>query len=475
MARFPSFCAKSGHSLLEVIIALGILALALTTLFPYLNSQLSQIQLAQGSFRASSYAEEGIEAARSIRDRAWDQLATGTHGLVLSNAQWSFQGTSDQNGDLVRSLTITDISENERQVSSRVTWNSSSTIPGSIRFTTVLANWRNIPPPLLRGDWRNPQTLGSVDLGPGNSATGLAVQSKIVYLSAEAADSKKPDFYIVDATNGNTPIIKGKLDTGPGLNDVVLRGSYALVANQDTNDQLQVIDVSSSTAPFLRTEVNLTGNNQPALSIYTTGTYAYVGTSLSASGPEFFVVDVSNPISPVIRGSLEIGASVNKISFYQNRVFLATSKDTAEMMVLDVTTSTSPMLSASYNATGTQDGLGIYVNNQDGRAYLTRGSGSQSNPEVYILSVTTPETPTLLGTKYLGTDVNAVLAADSLGFFATSNSNEEFKIYDVTNPANISYYSGLNFAQVGTDLALEDNVIYMSVRSNDALRIITSP
>mgnify|MGYP001573034546 FL=1 len=51
----------------------------------------------------------------------------------------------------------------------------------------------------VAGDWRFPRTLGQIDLGPGNSGTDLDAKSKYIYMTAEASDIKKPDFFIIDA------------------------------------------------------------------------------------------------------------------------------------------------------------------------------------------------------------------------------------------------------------------------------------
>ncbi|GAH25486.1 unnamed protein product, partial [marine sediment metagenome] len=46
--------------------------------------------------------------------------------------------------------------------------------------------------------------------------------------------------------------------------------------------------------------------------------------------------------------------------------------------------------------------------------------------------------------------------------------------WNISNPGNIELWSSFNFPQVATGIDYEDNVVYVSVRSNDALRIITS-
>jgi len=72
------------------------------------------------------------------------------------------------------------------------------------------------------------------------------------------------------------------------------------------------------------------------------------------------------------------------------------------------------------------------------------------------------------------TEVPEVLAQDYLVFLGTEDANKELKIYNIGNAANITFWSDLNFPQVVTGMAYERNTIYISVRSNDALKIITS-
>lgn len=468
---------QPAQSLLEVIIALAVTATIFTVSFLAISGQLIEISSGNASIQALAFAKEGLEASRLIRDQDWDTLTVGTHGLAQTNDGWGFQGTSDVHGEFTRTITITESTPNERLVTSEIRW-PARTQTKQVRLSTVITNWRNVTPLLLSGDWRNPQTLSSMDLGAGNEATALAVRSGIVYVTAQASSENKPDFFIIDATDPAVPIMRGNISTGAGLNAVALSGSYAYVANQDDGNNgasLQAININDPNAPALVTTLQL-GNDddRSALSIAISGSYAYVGTEQSSNGPELYVIEITDPMHPVVRGSAEIGAEVRRIAISENRLVLATSKDEAEFIVMNTTDPAQPVQSATYNVPGTNDALGLYLNPLDQRAYLTRRGGSASNPDISILDFTNPDAPTLLGSYVLNTDTNAVFAADALAFFVTSAANEEFKIYDATNPNLLTSYAGLNFPQVGIDLGFENNILYAAVRSNDALRIITS-
>ena len=69
----------------------------------------------QSALEAIYLAQEGLEASRSIRDIGWEYLATGTHGLLYDDSSWSFAGTHELIGKFTRTISVGDLSENERQ------------------------------------------------------------------------------------------------------------------------------------------------------------------------------------------------------------------------------------------------------------------------------------------------------------------------------------------------------------------------
>lgn len=469
------FCSRPGQSLVEVLIAIGILAMLATGILVPAGNQLLQTVASQGSSQAMSLAREGLAAARSIRNASWTSFATGTHGITSAGNTYGFSGTSDTASGFSRTVTVTDLSSSERRVDSAVTWTQPNRQPRTVTLSTVLTNYLNAVPPLLSGNWKNPQTLGTVDLGSGEQATGLVVRNKFVFMSSTASSAAKADFFIVDATTGTLPVIKSSLNTGPGLNDVAINGSFAYVANDDGTAQLQTINFSNTSTPALINSFRLGSNTQEALSVAVSGTLAFVGTEADSSAPEFYIVNVANPTSPTVMGSVEIGANLNNIFIKGNRAFLATSSSTKEFIVVNISNIASPTISASADLSGTAAANNVYVNSQDNHAFVVRDySGSANTPELVVLNVTNPDAPTSLGSLEFWNSILSIFAADTLAFLGSAVSNEEFQIYDVSNLANMTYYSGLNFPQLAQDMTFESNIIYVAVRSNDALRIITS-
>lgn len=458
---------NSGQSLLELLIGIAILGISLGSAAVVVFSNQSIFLDKRLAAKAAALASEGAEAARSIYHRDWTHLVNGPHGLIFTGGEWHFSGSQDVTENFTR---VIDISESEigiKEIVSRVSWQTDPSRPLKTELTIRLTNWRG-----LFGNWNNPRTLGSIDLGPGNQATDLKVKNKIVYMASTAASGAKPDFFIIDATDGTQPFIVSSLHTGPGVNAVALSGSYAFVANKSDFSQLQVINVTDIASPFLAASYRLPNISDQALSIFIVGNYAYLGTDDDAIGQEFHIVDINNPANPVSIGSLEVGFDVNSIYVKDNYAYLGID-NALEFWVVDVSDPVNPVKVSQYDAAGTSGGKALDL--AGSRLYAGRllDSGA-NNHEFHILDYANPLNLVRLGSIDFSSTINDLIVKDYLAFFATSDSNNEFKVYNISDPNNIIFVSAFNFPQIATGIDYENNLVYVSVRSNDALRIITS-
>ena len=458
------FKSEIGQSLLELLIAISVLSITLGAALIVIFGNQSLFVDKKLAARALFLSSEGLETVKSIWQRSWDELTLGQHGLVFSAGEWQFSGTEDASDVFTRTINITSPETNVKDITSTVNWQIDPQRPLSVQLTLRLTNWNG-----LFGDWQNPQTLGTVDLGPGNQGTDIKVRNRIVYMSAEASAAAKPDFFIIDAVNGTNPSIAGSLNTGPSLNAVHVLGNYAYVANRDGIDQLQIINITNISSPSLTTSFTLPGTGEEALSIFVLGNYAYVGAKLS-TGAEFHIVNVSNPNSPSVVGSFEVGASVNSIFVRDDKAYLATASDVGELVILDVLNPAAPTLIAQFDAPGTANAKSLHL--VTNKLYLGRVSSADN--EMLILDISNPSSIVTLGNLDLSADINDIYVENQLAFLATTDSNNEFKVYNISSPSNITLWSSFNYPQVATGLDYENNVVYTSVRSNDALRIITS-
>src|SRR3989338_9963903 len=99
-----------GLGLVEVILAVALFALFATALIGLLmNSYGSDFQ-AEEKDKATLYAQQGLEAVRSIRRQAWNLLVNGSYGLDNSSGYWEFFSGPDllEDGRYTRVVTIAD-------------------------------------------------------------------------------------------------------------------------------------------------------------------------------------------------------------------------------------------------------------------------------------------------------------------------------------------------------------------------------
>ena len=113
---------SDGFSLVEALLAVALFALfsyGLATAYFY--GQEASV-LAGERARAVLYAQEGIEAVRSIRGDDFVNLEDGTFGLEIIAGQWELSGNSDTDDIFNREIDISSETDDIKQISSTVTW-----------------------------------------------------------------------------------------------------------------------------------------------------------------------------------------------------------------------------------------------------------------------------------------------------------------------------------------------------------------
>ncbi len=444
---------KRGQTILELIIALAIIVVGISAaVVVFFGGQSLQVDTQLGN-EASYLARELLEQARFQARQGFSVLAS----------------SSSTQGIYTKETIIQGIDANTKKVIARISWQTDPARPQKVEVVSILTDWRNVAPP---GNWCSPRILGSVDLGPGISATNLDVVNKIIYMSAEALSPSEPDFFVVDASNSQSPVVKASLNTGPSLNAVSVSGNYAYLANRDTSAQLQIVDISNINSPTLIASLRLpgvSGSGAVGNTVFFSDSKVYLGTK-KATGPEFHIVDVSTPGSPVALGSKKLDADIGAIYVKGNYAYVANSSG-GKLKILDISDPSNITLVGGFNAPGDENGKSIYLAGSELYLGRTTGKTPTHNDEFYILDATNPASVQNLRSTGLGADVNGIRVRGNFALLATSDPDKEFQVWNLSN-FNLTLCSALNFPQEATGIDYEDNLVYVSVRSNDALRII---
>lgn len=448
---------KKGQSSLEVLIALTIMVLTITAAIVVGFGNQSAVLDTELHSKALRIAEKEIETLRKNARYDFSSIASSTQ----------------TEGIFTKEIIVRDTGTYSKEIDVKISWQLSPIQLRDLTLNTIITDWRTAWEQSgtgdggggLTGDWLNPETAGLLDLGPGNEGTDIAIREQTIFITGIASDIKKNDLFSINVSNINAPSMIASIDTGSGFESIALWNEYAYLAHKSNSEQIHVVNVSSPSNMFLVATSSLSSNSSLPKTVFAKDDYLYIGTESSASGTEIQIFDVSSPSNPSFEEGIEIGATVNDLFVFKNRLYAATSKSDSELIIFDVTDPNNPSQIGSYNATST--GRSVYATSFS-TAYFGMGS------TFGIMNTSNLSNISLSGTLAMGGNINDLYARDELAFVATSNNNAEFKVVNVQIPGTPTLQSEFNFPQVATGITYRDNVVYVSVRSNDALRIITS-
>jgi type II secretory pathway pseudopilin PulG len=148
---------RKGFSLIELLLAGAIFSLSAWGMAEVIMSGLATDRLSEETTIASGYAEEGLEAVRSIRAKSFDALeASSASGLTNDGGEWAFSGSEDSYGKYRRTIAVNeikrdgdgaivenggDVDPDTRLVTATVIWEVGPTRENSVVFETYLTRY----------------------------------------------------------------------------------------------------------------------------------------------------------------------------------------------------------------------------------------------------------------------------------------------------------------------------------------------
>lgn len=404
-----------GFGLLETLLSITILAIVSTLVATVLIDVNRSNLASQNTVKANQILTESTEAIRSIRDQNFLYLENGSYGLQESNSAWSFSGTEDVVDSLfTRRVIISDVYRN----GSGDIDDAGSNLDDRIKRVSIEIEWNTpiegnkmISTDLLISDWEAQETISSSE---SEWANGTFIQTTT---------------------------------TGSG-NGALILDSFVGSWETSFNSASYIFD-----------------NNANGNAIKVRNSIGYLVGDLNGGINNFNIIDVSNPSTVTIMGSLLLDDNANDIALGTNYAYIATSNQNKELITVNISDPYNPSIIQEKDVAGTKNAISITI---DGDV-LYVGMESNTNEEWHIFSIQDPANPTLLTSLEMGADINEMEIVNGIAYLA-ADGIDALQVYDVSNPASPSLLGSLsvNSENSGKGLDVSGNTLYLVTGKSNA-------
>lgn len=207
-------------------------------------------------------------------------------------------------------------------------------------------------------------------------------------------------------------------------------------------DKVSHLSLSTSSQPYA---ISASGITSPAAAIYYYRGFIYLGIEKTASGQEFNIIDVRDPLHPQWIGGMAIGRSINTVLVRGQYAYVGTDDSTRELVIIDIGDPAKPVLAGSWDAPGsTGFGLGTALMVAGPYALLGRSYVNNAD-ELVSLSIQNPSTPYPIVSDNLGTFLHPESIRDLIGqdFLTFALTTRSLQVFNRTSLGDLSRVSNL--------------------------------
>lgn len=483
-SRFTT--TSSGHTLIELLVAIGLLALLLPTLLYALGISFqseSQLQKRQG---AEALMVSTQESLRLIRASGWAEIAQyGEFHPVYQLDSWQLAAGSDTVGEFDRTVTISQV---ERDIGGEIV-ESGGTVDPSTLLVTVEISWATIPPQTLtsefyltryldnityeetteadflegalagtvvqnvaggevvlasggQGSWCNPfdALVEQIDLPKQGIALTISAREGLVY-AGTGENASGVSFAHVDVSNENPPIatVAGTLD-GYKTNNVFAEDDFAYIATDTNSEEVVIIDVTQ--LPYSKVGYFDIPTNTDGIKVMTNGSVGYAIASTNSLWS--FDLSAKTGSRPAIDSDgLALSGTPSSIDQTGNYALITVVDGSTKLQIIDFSDPANLTVvgSAQFDSAAPVD---VVTNEGGTRAYVATAY-SATEPEVFILDITTKiGLRPVVGTYDTGEmSPKSITVVPGNRVIVGGVGGEEYQVIVVDNEANPSRCGGL--------------------------------
>jgi len=170
---------------------------------------------------------------------------------------------------------------------------------------------------------------------------------------------------------------------------------------------------------------------------------------LSADSPnktekDFYIVNTKNKDAPVVLSSLDTGPGIEAITTSGHYVYAANASINAQLQIIDVSSSTHPVIVTNFKLPGTYSdngtvGASIFYRNK--LIYL--GTKKSDIAELHVINVSNISSPKEVGTFEVNTTIHRIIVHDHLIYIA-SPDDSEIRIIDSSDTSHLKEVGSFN-------------------------------
>jgi|GEM_PF-6009993 len=386
---------NKGFSIIEILIAMGVLAIAVSSVGIFAAVSSRTVSLSDKQVDASLHVQEYLNALRIMKQDSWREITDATGGgdksIVFANNRYSIvNGETTYDDDITIGMTV---AYAYRDASGNIV-SSGGTLDLHTRQVVVTANWtaynqsRFVDSTVYFSDW-NLATLTQTTSTDFNSGT----KTNVEVTNLSGGEVRLQSYSWCTPTNGFSLLPRAMPSGVTGVSTITIgdnNNAYLGYTSSGTsNTTLQRYSITDATAPAfpsiaLATGITATSVRQTAKS----GNYLYVAKSSTGS------------------------SGVNSY----------------EMLILDATTLAQV---GYYQLSGTNSAIGVKVSGN--YAYLLF-----ANNTIRVIDVTTKtgSRPEVDNITLAANGTNIEIVGNNL-FVGIAGAGIELQIINIANPANI--------------------------------------
>lgn len=268
----------------------------------------------------------------------------------------------------------------------------------------------------------SPSQHSSLNLGDAANATSIHVHNSYAYIGKEQGNAGNAhELYIVNLSNLGNPTISGSLNLAGTVNAVYAKNNIVYLATTMANSELVVVNAANKSSPQITATFNAPGS-AAANDVTVQNNTLYLATDVNNAGPEYYLLDISNPANPTLQSSHESGVSIFGTEVAGEYAFLAMARSSKQFTVLNISSTASPTVVSTLKLSNDT----LYDIVVDG--IVAYGASSRTNSELQLFT----------GNEVAGDGLASSGTFESSVFDAGKNVSLNYLDFTATTPPGTS-------------------------------------